>query len=170
MFHCLLYCVSIAIIYCFTVSLHSANRSLAVYCQNFLIWQFAPPQFFSLGIGFSIAIPSLFGARLLLDLRNADKRQTNHRTTIRSMTRAVRSTPGGCGAMRAVSNAFGKEETACVSTLSLVILGVGGDVLDEGLDADITPEDDVSVAEHRSSSNIGDSDDFEEGCASGVSS
>jgi hypothetical protein len=80
------------------------------------VWLLAPPQYFSIGIGFSIALPSLLGARLLIALRSAEKQQQS------------------CGASLGVARNTGRRihtaEVAPTMSLSFVVLGVGDDVLD----------------------------------------
>jgi len=47
-----------------------------VHLCNALIWTFAPSQLFSIGVGFTCALPAIFGSRLLLDLRAVYQRES----------------------------------------------------------------------------------------------
>ncbi|TDL13958.1 hypothetical protein BD410DRAFT_306564 [Rickenella mellea] len=49
---------------------------LAVYVVNSMIWTFASPQYFQLGVGFGIVLPCVLGSRLLLNLRATDRRES----------------------------------------------------------------------------------------------
>ncbi|KAI5122721.1 hypothetical protein M0805_009774 [Coniferiporia weirii] len=44
---------------------------LIAYLANALVWTFAPSQLFQVCVGFGVALPSLLGSRLLLNLRGA---------------------------------------------------------------------------------------------------
>ena len=74
------------------------NSILSAYITNALIWTFAPSQLFQIGVGFGVALPSLLGSRLLLNLRGAYQRAHRFTPTV-SLSHTTRwdhllATPG----------------------------------------------------------------------------